>query len=157
MRAVAVLLSGLLLLCACGPRALPHENRTVGQLRRMLDSADPRVQAQGALGLSLHGSEARDAVPRLIALLSGPDATVRQQAALALGKIGDAAREAVPALERSLGDDDWALRRQAALALGSIGDPKARPALEQLKRDRNKLVRQAAAGSLAKLPPEKQR
>jgi HEAT repeat protein len=157
MRAVPVLLPGLLLVCACGPRGLPHENRSVGQLRRMLESADPRVQAQGALGLSLHGSGAREAVPRLIELLSSSDATVRQQAALALGKIGAAAREAVPALEGSLGDDDWALRRQAALALGSIGDPKARPALEKLRRDPNKLVRQAAAGSLAKLPPEKQR
>lgn len=157
MRGVAIWLTAGLLLCGCGRRGLPHENRTVGELRRMLDGRDARAQAQAALGLSLHGPEARDAVPRLAELLGSSDALVRQQAALALGKVGPEAREAAPALQKALAHEDWALRRQAALALGGLGDAAARPALEKLRRDPNKLVRQAAAEALAKLPPEKRR
>src|SRR5207249_4965598 len=126
-------------LAGCGKASLPHEGKSVAQLRRMLDDAQPRVQAQGALGLSLHGPEAREAVPRLTDLLASADSLVRQQAALALGKIGPDARAAVPALEGTLGDADWAVRRQAALALGGIGEGASRKALEKLKRDPNTL------------------
>jgi HEAT repeat protein len=157
MRALAILPVSVVLLCGCGRRELPHKNRSVGELRRMLDSREAREQAQGALGLSLHGPESREAVARLVELLGSPDGLVRQQSALALGKIGPAARDASPALQRALAHDDWALRRQAALALGGIGDAAARPALEKLRRDPNKLVRQAAGEALAKLPPEKRR
>jgi len=152
MRGIVVIL--VVLPTGCGPRHLPHENRSVADLRRMLEATEPRVQAQGALGLSLHGPEAREAVPRLVELLGGPDALVRQNSALALGKVGADARPAVPALERALGHEDWALRRQAAVALGGIGDPRARKPLEKLRRDSNKLVLQAATEALAKLPAE---
>ena len=142
----------LVLSAGCGPRSLPHENRSIPELRRMLADAEPRVQAQGALGLSLLGAEARDAVPRLIELLESPDTVVRQQSALALGKIGAPASQAVPVLEKLLGNEDWSVRRQGAIALGEIGEAKARPALEKLRRDPIKLVRQAATDALAKLP-----
>lgn len=146
-----------LVLIGCGPSSLPHERRTVAELRGMLDHAEARVQAQGALGLSLHGPDASEASPRLIELLGSADPLVRQQSALALGKIGPAARAGVPALERALAHEDWALRRQAAIALGGIGDVGARKALEKVRSDRNKLVQEAAREALAKLSPESKR
>src|SRR5215472_16633891 len=117
MRALrrALLLAGLVALASCsGKTRLPHEGKSVAELQRMLEDADPAVQAQGALGLSQHGAEAGAAVERLAELLASPDAVVRQHAALALGKIGSEARAAVPALIKGLSDGEWAVRRQTA-------------------------------------------
>jgi HEAT repeat protein len=137
----------------CGKPALPHEGKSVAQLERMLQDADPVVQAQGALGLSEHGPAAKGAAPALAELLHSPHSVVRQNAALALGKIGPEAREAVPALTEALDDADWTVRRQAATALGEIG-PDARdalPALDKRARDPDPLVRKAAQAAREKI------
>jgi HEAT repeat protein len=76
-----------LLLLGCS-RKQPYERRSVAELERMLDDPNPTVQSQGAFGLSLHGAEARPAIPALMRALKSPDTLVRQQAAVALGKIG---------------------------------------------------------------------
>lgn len=144
----------LLAVAGCGNPAPPHEGKSVAQLRGMLDAGDPRVQAQGALGLSLHGEKAKEAVPRLVELLDSSDALVRRQAALALGKIGPDARPAVPALVGKLEHPDWALRRQAALALGDLGDDRALPALRKRRTDVNTLVRRAIDDAIRKLTKE---
>src|SRR5690348_1208004 len=68
------------LVVGCGKPALPHEGKTVTQLEGMLHDADPAVQAQGALGLSVHGREAKDAAPALAELLQSPHSLVRQNA-----------------------------------------------------------------------------
>jgi HEAT repeat protein len=146
---------GLLLLAlfAVGcSRKPPYEGRSVAELQRMLDDPSPAVQAQGALGLGLHGAEAQPAVPALARALRSSDTLVRQQAALALGQIG-VADEAVPALVAALADPEWTVRRQAAVALGQIGPP-ARAAEADLRRrrgDPHKLVREAAEAALAKI------
>src|SRR5437588_336232 len=80
----------------------PHENKTVKELCSMLDSEDVHKQAQGALGLSLHGDKAAEAVPRLIELLSSPQMITRHHAAIALSKVGPAARTEIPALTKGL-------------------------------------------------------
>src|SRR5262249_1243478 len=125
-----IMLAALLAsLAGCGgKKQLPHEGKSVAELERMLKSDDAAVQAQGALGLSLRGSGARTAVPRLTELLDSSDPGVRQNAVVALGKVGEEARSAVPALVRRLSDSEWPVRRVAALALGEIG-PAAREAL----------------------------
>ncbi len=67
--------------------------------------------------------------------------------------MGTEAKEAVPALMQALGDAEWSVRRQAAVALGQIGPP-ARAAERELlrcQRDRNSLVRKAAAEALNKI------
>jgi HEAT repeat protein len=76
---------------------------------------------------------------------------VRERCAHALGKVG--AAEGVPALTASLRDPEWTVRRHAALALGELG-AAARPAasaLEQLGRDTDRRVRQAAQEALKKI------
>src|SRR5579884_2228610 len=110
----------LVVLAGCGGRSLPHEGKNVAELERMLHDADPNVQSQGALGLSLLGPEAKSAVPSLVPLLRSPHPLVRQNAALALCKIGPEAREAVPALIETLQDKKWPVRRQAAAALAEM-------------------------------------
>jgi HEAT repeat protein len=147
----------LLVACGCGQPTPPHEAKSVPQLIAMLEDPQASVQAQGALGLSLHGEAAKEAAPRLTALLDSPDALVRRQAALALGKVGAAARASVPSLVKLLNHDDWSTRRQAALALADIRDPSARPALEKRKNDPNGLVRAAVRDALTKLAPEPKR
>jgi HEAT repeats len=149
---------GLLLFCliamplACGGKP-PYEGKSPAQLIRMLESADTKVQAQGAFGLSLLGPAGKPAVPALADKLKSPDSLVRQNAALALGKIGPEAADAVPALVEALHDADWPVRRHAALALGEIGPAAAAaaPALQKLNSDSNQLVRKAAQQAFAKI------
>jgi HEAT repeat protein len=153
MRLHGWLLTATALAVGCGTPALPHEGKSVAQLERMLQDADPAVQAQGALGLSEHGPAAKGATPALAELLRSPHSVVRQNAALALGKIGPEARAAVPALTQALDDADWPVRRHAATALGEIG-PDARDALSALDkhaRDPDPLVRKAVQAARAKI------
>src|SRR5207245_8190866 len=129
----------------------PYEGKSPAQLIRMLEDADPKVQAQGAFGLSLLGPEARSAVVVLAEKLKSTDSLVRQNTALALGKIGPDAAEAVPALVAALHDTEWSVRRQAALALGEIG-PRAKAAvsaLQKIQAASNNLVRSCALCAMA--------
>jgi HEAT repeat protein len=141
----------LLFLSACRAKP-PYEGKSAAELERMLRDSNPAVQAQGAYGLSRLGSEARSAVPSLIAALN-KDSVVRQNAALALGQIGPDARDAVPALCERLSDAEWPVRRQAALALGRIGHDahQAIPVLQKLTRDPDPLVRKAAQDALRQI------
>lgn len=143
-RQIFVALVGFLLL-GCN-RGMPYEGKSLAQLEKMLADADPRVQAQGAHGLSRLGLEAKPAVPRLIEQLKNPQAFVRQQVAIALAKIGAGASEALPALIDASRDPEWTVRRQVALALAAIGpdDPAVGKALDQLARDPDSLVKQGA-------------
>src|SRR5260221_506033 len=100
MLVLAILLPG----CSA-KKMLPHESKNAEELMRMIESEDTASQVQGALGLSLLGAEASDAVPRLTELLASKDGTVRNTADRALGKIGPDARSAVPALTRCLADE----------------------------------------------------
>jgi HEAT repeat protein len=140
------------LVLGCGARA-PYEGRSVAELERMLADPDPKVQAQGAYGLSQKGAAARPALPGLIAALRGKEKQVREYAAMALGQIGPEAREAVPALIEALRSEPWTVQRQAAIALGRIG-PEARsalPALERLRDDASRPLREAVREAIHKI------
>jgi hypothetical protein len=150
----SVLIALLALAAAgCGNRGLPHEGKSVAQLQEMVASDNPAAQAQGALGLSVHGAQSRPAVESLVALLGSPRADVRRQSALALGKIGPDATDAVPGLTGLLDDPEWTVRRQAAMALGEIGAASrpALPALTRLSQDPYKHVSQAAREARARI------
>lgn len=138
-----------LILPGCG-RKPPYEGRSVPELERMLADPDPKVQVQGAFGLSLKGAEAQQATPDLIRALTSSNALVRQQACVALGAIGPLAEQATPALITALADPEWVVRRQAAVALGRIGPLlAAEEPLGKCRHDSNSQVRKAAAEALA--------
>jgi HEAT repeat protein len=135
----------------CGSRP-GFEGKSVAELEQMLADADPKVQAQGAHGLSLKGAEAAPAVRSLISALKSSD-VLREYAARALGQIGHAASAAVAALTDALQSPPWTVQRQAAIALGQIG-PAAKsavPALHKLTRDANRPLREAAQEALSKI------
>jgi hypothetical protein len=88
-----------------GPSALP-------ELRRALQSRDPRIRREAAGVLVRMGPEGRDAVPDLIRLLDDEDESIRKLAARALGRIGPEAAAAVPALMRTLLEPQPAPPRQ---------------------------------------------
>jgi HEAT repeat protein len=83
----------------------------------------PKVRAAAATALGRLGSDAKSAVPALIALLKDKDDTPRAAAAEALGRIGVEAQDAVPALLEVLKDRqaDPQPRIRAAFALGRLG------------------------------------
>src|SRR5262249_50272886 len=106
----------LVLLIGAGYRSkAPYEGKSLTELERMLRDTNPKVQAQGAYGLSRLGPGARPAVPALREALGNTDPLVRQYAALALMQIGPEAQEVIPALIEALRDTEWAVQRQAAL------------------------------------------
>lgn len=148
-----LLIPALVLGCSHKP---PYEGRSVAELERMLADPSSTVRIQGAYGLSLHGPEARPALPALVDALHSSDTLLRMQAALALGAIGPGARDAVPPLTAALDDPEWSVRRQAAMALGRIG-PEAESAAPVLRRlqhdDPNGLVRKAVDQALPRLQP----
>jgi HEAT repeat protein len=148
---VALLLLGI---PSCSSKP-PYQGKSAAELEQMLADPDPKVQTQGAFGLSQLGPEARSAVPALVEALKR-DLSVRENAALALGNIGPDAREAVAALIEALGDLEWNMRRLAALALGKIGADAAPavPSLLKLGRDPDKRVQQAAREAVAKIQPQ---
>jgi hypothetical protein len=88
-----------------GPSALP-------ELRRALQSRDPRIRREATGVLVRMGPEGKDAVPDLIRLLDDEDEPIRKLAARALGRIGPEAAAAVPALMRTLLEPQTAPPRQ---------------------------------------------
>jgi HEAT repeat protein len=149
MPRTVLLIGALILACTGCHRTPPYEGKSVSQLEQMLRDSNPKVQAQGAFGLSRLGAAAQSATPALIDGLT-KDPLVRQYSALALGQIGPEARDAVPALILALQDPEWAVRRQVALSLSDIGlDARAAiPALQKLTQDHDSLVRKAAQQAL---------
>jgi HEAT repeat protein len=120
----------------------------VQQLLVGLGDAEPTLRAAAALGLGL--TKAGTAVmPLLKRLGEETDADAVIEIVRALGRIGDA--RAVAALaERASGGSLFSrvptpIRIEAIRALGDIGGEGARPVLQRLMRDRNDVVREAAA------------
>lgn len=60
-------------------------------------------------------------------------------------------RHAVAAIREVTSDPNVDVRRAAAIALGEIGGPEARALLVRLVKDKNPVVRAAAAGALEKI------
>jgi len=141
----------VLVLFAVGCGGKPYEGRNVSELERMLASPDPKVQVQGAFGLSLHGADAQPAIPALVQALKSEHVLLRQHACLALGKIGAHDAPATAALVATLNDPEWTVRRQAAVAIGQIRPPldTVAEALARCERDTNAQVRKAARDVLA--------
>lgn len=97
-------------------------------------------------------SQARLAVPSLVAACDDPDELVRARAATALGLLGAKSELAVPALIKALADGNspWRVPSASARALGRFGSNAipAIPALRQVQKSQDLRVSQAAAIAL---------
>lgn len=97
----------------------------------------------GTYGLLALDTNARPAIPYLIALLNDRNADVRHAAVYVLAELGPLSREVLPALIKCLKDPDSLIRLDAAWALGYIHADAADcvPALvEFLEKNRNKQI-----------------
>lgn len=96
--------------------------------------------------------KATEAVEPLLKVLADPSAVARREVLTALGNLNDA--KAVPALTSHLYHDSADVRVAAAQALGSF--PKAAPldALDALKGDYYRKVRETASETMQRLAPE---
>lgn len=130
---------------------------TVGVLMDALADKGWHVRRGAAWALGRLGTVAASAVPALTQALDGDDGgePVRLTVAEALGRIRS--RGAVPALAKALRTNGSpVLRMVAATAIGEIG-PGATAGLQPLTaalKDRDKLVRAAAAEALGKIGQE---
>lgn len=99
--------------------------------------------------LSEMGSKA--ATPVLLALLDDPEAVARREVLLALGKLGDAS--AAESIARDLYSDSAEVRSAAARALALLKTPAQLEAIDALKGDYDRRVRESATAALDVLSP----
>jgi HEAT repeat protein len=95
------------------------------------------------------GSKA--ATPVLLALLDDPEAVARREVLLALGKLGDAT--AAESIARDLYSDSAEVRSAAARALALLKTPAQLEAIDALKGDYDRRVRESATAALDVLSP----
>jgi HEAT repeat protein len=93
--------------------------------------------------------KAKEAVPALVKYLEDPSGVARREVLVALGRIGDP--RAAPAVARDLWHDSAEMRAAAAEALASMGGAAQMEALEALRADYYRRVRDRAELAIAKI------
>lgn len=93
--------------------------------------------------------KAKEAVPALVKTLDDPNSSARREVLRALGQIGDPS--SASAIARDLCNDLPDIRAAAAEALASVGTPAQIEALDALKGDYYRRVREAAETALHRL------
>jgi HEAT repeat protein len=117
----------------------------VGPLQKVVTEGG----AEAVLAASLLGRlRAKEAVPTLLKALEGPTSVGRREMLTALGQIGDGSAAEVVA--RDLYHDMPEIRAAAASALARIGTSAQADALDALKSDYYRRVREAAVAALEK-------
>ncbi len=94
---------------------------------------------------------AKDAAPMLLSLLDDPEAVARREVLLALGKLGDA--KAGEAIARDLYADSAEVRSAACRALAALKAPAYVEAIDALKGDYDRRVRDSAEAAINVLSP----
>jgi HEAT repeat protein len=122
-------------------------------LRQFLETNDPSMRANAALGIGNLKTNAPSTLAALIKATKDADAVVRANAATALGKLASAPEDTIPALAGLLKDTEASVRIAAAKALGKLRlfDAAAMPALEEVKNDRDPQVRRAVRRAISEL------
>lgn len=117
--------------------------------------SETRAVAAEVLG-TVYPSDARSALPALVAALEDRYGQVRAQAANAIGRVGSSASLAIEPLTARLGDELAVVRMSAALALRRIGRAgvMAVAPLTRLLEDEDAGVRREAAKALESIGPE---
>lgn len=94
---------------------------------------------------------AKASVPMLLALLDDPEAVSRREVLIALGKLGD--QRAAEAIARDLYSDSAEVRGAACRALADLKSPAQLEAIDALKGDYDRRVRESAEAALDVLSP----
>lgn len=105
----------------------------------------------GAAATLLSEMGAKSATPVLVALLDDPEAVARREVLLAVGKLGDLS--AADAVARDLYSDSAEVRSAAARALALLKTPAQVEAIDALKGDYDRGVRESATAALNALSP----
>jgi len=106
--------------------------------------------AEAAVVAGLLGDlKSKEAVPELLKYLDDPTAVARRDVLLALGRIGDS--RAAEVIARDLNHDSPEVRAAAAEALASVGTLSQLEALDALKGDYYRRVRESAEQALARI------
>lgn len=105
----------------------------------------------GAAAMLLAEMNAQAATPVLRALLDDPEAVARRDVLLALGKLGD--QSAAESIARDLYSDSADVRAAAARALALLKSPGQTEAIDALKGDYDRRVRESASAALDALQP----
>jgi HEAT repeat protein len=117
----------------------------VEPLRKVVTEGGP----ESVLAATLLGRmKAKEAVPTLIKVLEDPTSVGRREMLTALGELGDSSAAEVVA--RDLYHDLPEIRAAAAAALARMGTGAQADALDALKSDYYRRVREAAVTALAK-------
>jgi hypothetical protein len=126
--------------------------RSLDELERAAQSADPAVRERAASDLYFHG---RRGVPALVDLLQDQREEVRAQAAMSLNMLGPQAEEAKGALLSALKDPSRDVRLSAAITIGKMENLTAGDVMDLAKRldDPAPAVRFEAAEALGKAGP----
>lgn len=101
--------------------AQPAATRSLEELRKTLTTTDnSRTRVLALDEIATYGSQAKDALPDILAMTSDPEPRVRWHAARTIGLIGEDAISAVPVLIKLLQDEDPITVAQAAAAIRHI-------------------------------------
>ncbi len=106
--------------------------------------------AEAAVAAQILGTlKAQAAAPELMRLLEDPNAVGRRELLVSLGQVGDA--KAAELVARDLYHDSPEVRAAAAEALARVGSPAQAEALDALKGDYFRRVRESAELALSKI------
>jgi HEAT repeat protein len=136
----------------------PAAKDAVPALTEKLQDSRPEIRREAILTLAAMDAAAKPAVPQIAAALSDQD--TRTAATYALGRIGKIPADAEATIRKNSKDKDKVLATVSLWALAKVNpDDKdlRRDATEQLiarLKDRDPMVRVAAARALSALPPE---
>lgn len=136
----------------------PPATASMATLLARLDDKDANKRASAAQQLSVYGSEAKTAVPKLLKLLKeDSDDAVVSSCLDTLEKIGAPEKSAVSSLTESLRHPKKEVRRYATNALGRLGKEarRAEQALtEKAQKDTDNVVRENAVRALGQIAPD---
>jgi hypothetical protein len=110
----------------------------------------------GAAGIMALGSEAKPAIPALLAMLTDSDPMMRVMAVLTFGELGPPAKVVLPDLIKCTNDSFGAVKMRVIISLGKIHEEpeKVVPILIRYLTDKNWNVRVYAVTSLGQFGPE---
>jgi len=118
---------------------------------KALESDDFTLQKEAILALEAFGSEAVEALPRLLQLLRIADDPDKRDILKTIQAMGRSAEQATNRISGYFASENWELRQEVARTLGKLGAVEAIDTLTRGVNDRKGKVRKAAVLALGEL------